>query len=317
METHLIFGTGPIGLAVMNELVARGKSVRMVNRRGKADVPAQVDVVKGDATNTAFTREVCKGVGVVYNCVNPPYTDWVEKFPPLQAAILEGAAASGAKLIVMENLYMYGPTSGKPMTEDLPYAATTRKGRVRGKMAQDLLAAHADGKVRVAIGRASDYFGPRAMESVVGGRVFYPAIAGKTARVLGNPDLPHTYSYVPDIGRGLVTLGERDEALGQVWHLPNAPAISTRQFIEMVFEEAGQNPRIQAAPKLLIQGMALVNPMMREIAEMLYEFEEPFIVDSSKFERTFAEHATPLREAIRATVAWFREHPEVKQATQV
>ena len=116
METHLIFGTGPIGLAVMNELVARGKTVRMVNRRGKADVPAQVDVVKGDATNTAFSREVCKGAAVVYNCVNPPYTDWVEKFPPLQAAILEGAAASGAKLIVMENLYMYGPTDGKPMT---------------------------------------------------------------------------------------------------------------------------------------------------------------------------------------------------------
>src|SRR5258708_17733727 len=192
----------------------------------------------------------------------------------------------------MENLYMYGPTGGKPMVEDLPYAATTRKGRVRGKMAQDLLAAHTSGKVRVTIGRASDYFGPDAMDSAVGGRVFYPAIAGKAVQVLGNPDLPHTYSYVPDIGKGLTTLGERDEALGQVWHLPNAPTVSTRQFIEMVFEEAGQKPRIQATPKLLIQGMALANPMMREIAEMLDEVEERFGGDSSKFERTFAEHAT-------------------------
>lgn len=312
METHVIFGTGPIGLAVMDTLIKKGKSVRMVNRSGKANVPDQVEIVRGDATDANFSREACKGASVVYNCTNPPYTEWVEKFPPLQAGVLEGAASAGAKLVSMENLYMYGPTGGRVLTEDLPNAANTRKGRVRAKMAEDLLAAHRSGKVRVAIGRASDYFGPGALESAVGERLFNPAIAGKTAQVLGKPDLPHTYTYVPDIGRGLVTLGEHEQALGQIWHLPNATTTTSRQFIEMVFKEAGHPARIQAAPPLLLKGMALVSPMIREVAEMVYEFEEPFIVDSSKYERAFGEHATPLQEAIRTTFEWFKNHFQVR-----
>jgi nucleoside-diphosphate-sugar epimerase len=224
--------------------------------------------------------------------------------------VLAGAVSAGARLVVMENVYMYGPTGGKPLTEDLPYVATTRKGRTRARMAEELLAAHRAGQVRVAIGRASDYFGPGARLSAMGERVFYPALAGKPVRVLGDPDLPHTYSYVPDIGRGLVILGERDEALGQAWHLPSAETVSTRRFLEMVFAEAGHPPHFQSTPKWLIQGLGLFNPNIRELVEMYYEFEEPFIVDHSKFERTFGHQATPLAEAIRATVAWFRQNPQ-------
>jgi nucleoside-diphosphate-sugar epimerase len=141
-ELHVIFGSGPIGSAVMNELLTRGHKVRIVNRQAKINVPEGVVLVQGDATNPAFTREACKDATVVYNCANPPYTRWPELFPPLQAGIVEGAASTGAKLVSMENVYMYGPTHGKPLTEDLPYAATTRKGRVRAHMAEDLLAAH-------------------------------------------------------------------------------------------------------------------------------------------------------------------------------
>jgi nucleoside-diphosphate-sugar epimerase len=312
MDIHVIFGTGPIGLAVMDELVRKGKSIRMVNRSGKANVPDQVEVIQGNATDAAFTREACKGAAVIYNCTNPPYTEWIEKFPPLQAGVLEGAASAGAKLIAMENLYMYGPTEGKPLTENLPNAANTRKGRVRAKMTENLIAAHKSGKVRVAIGRGSDYFGPGAVEQSAVGRVFTAALEGKPAQVIGNPDMPHTYSYIPDIGKGLVTLDEHDEALGQIWHLPNAPTVTTRRFIELVFKEAGRPARAQPAPKLLLKGMALFSPIMREVAEMLYEFDEPFIVDSSKFERAFGEHATPLDESIHTTFEWFHNHFQVK-----
>jgi nucleoside-diphosphate-sugar epimerase len=174
-------------------------------------------------------------------------------------------------------------------------------------MAQELLEAHARGKVRVVIGRASDFFGPGGRESAAGERIFGPALAGKTIRVLGNPDLPHTYSYLADIGRGLVTLGERDEALGQAWHLPNPQTVTTRAFIELICKEAGQKPSIQPAPRLLIQGLGLVNPLMRELAEMLYEFEEPFVVDSTRFEKAFGQVATPLEEAVRVTTRWYQE----------
>src|SRR5215212_1455660 len=172
-ELHVIFGTGPVGLAVMDELVSKGKRVRMVNRSGRANVPERVEVVGGDAADPTFTREVSEGASVVYFALNPPYNKWPELFPGLQAGVLEGAASAGAKLIAMENLYMYGPTYGRPLTEDLPYAANTRKGRVRAMMSKEVMEAHKSGRVRVAIGRASDFFGPRVLASASGEQVLW------------------------------------------------------------------------------------------------------------------------------------------------
>ena len=306
-ELHVVFGTGPIGMAVMEELVRRDKRVRMVSRSGRANVPDGVEVVGGDATDKAFTQEVSAEASVVYFALNPPYNKWPELFPPLQAGVIEGAAAAGAKLIAMENLYMYGPVGKRLITENLPYAAATRKGTVRARMSQELMEAHTSGKVRVATGRASDFFGPRVLTSAAGEQVFGRAVEGKSAQVAGDPDQPHTYTYAPDIGRGLVILGEREEALGQAWHLPSPKTVTTRQFVEMIFEEIGKPARIQAAPKILLRAIGLFNPGIRETIEMLYEFEEPFVVDHSKFKRTFGEHATPLEEAIGATVRWYRD----------
>jgi nucleoside-diphosphate-sugar epimerase len=307
-ELHVIFGTGAVGMSVMDELIRRGRRrVRMVNRSGRARVPHGVEVVGGDATDEAFAREASEGASVVYFALNPPYDKWPELFPPLQAGVLEGAASAGAKLVAMENLYMYGLTSGRPLTEDLPHAPNTRKGRVRARMSEELMDAHSSGRVRVAIGRASDYFGPRVLASAAGEQVFGRAVQGKSAQVAGDPNQPHTYTYAPDIGRGLVILGEREEALGQAWHLPSPETLTTRQFVEMIFEEVGKPARIQAAPKILLRAMGLFNPGIRETIEMLYEFEEPFAVDHSKFEQAFGEQATPLREAIRGTVRWYRE----------
>ena len=307
-ELHVVFGTGAVGMSVMDELIRRGpRRVRMVNRSGRASVPDGVVVVGGDATDEGFAREASKGASVVYFALNPPYNKWPELFPRLQAGVLEGAASAGAKLIAMENLYMYGPTGGRPITEDLPHAPNTRKGRVRARMSKELMEAHTSGKVRVAIGRASDFFGPRVLTSAAGEQVFDRAVQGKSAQVAGNPDQPHTYTYIPDIGRGLVVLGAREEALGRAWHLPSPETFTTRQFVEMIFEEVGKPARVQAAPKILLRAMGLFNPALREIVEMLYEFEEPFVVDDSRFVREFGEQATPLREAIQRTVRWYRE----------
>ena len=307
-ELHVIFGTGAVGMSVMDELIRRGRRrVRMVNRSGRARVPHGVELVRGDATDEAFARGASEGASVVYFALNPPYDKWPELFPPLQAGVLEGAASAGAKLIAMENLYMYGPTDGRPLTEDLPHAPNTRKGRVRAMMSEELMEAHTSGKVRVAIGRASDFFGPRVLVSAAGEQVFGRAVEGKSAQVAGDPDQPHTYTYAPDIGKGLAILGDREEALGQAWHLPSPETLTTRRFVEMIFEEVGKPARIQAAPKILLRAMGLFNPGIRETNEMLYEFEEPFVVDHSKFEEAFGEQATPLRESIQRSVRWYRE----------
>jgi nucleoside-diphosphate-sugar epimerase len=306
-ELHVVFGTGPVGLAVMDELVSKGKRVRMVNRSGRADVAEGVEIVGGDAADPTFAREVSVGASVVYFALNPPYDKWPELFPPLQAGVLEGVSSAGAKLVAVENLYMYGTTGGRPITEDLPYAPNTRKGTVRARMSEELIEAHKSGKVRVAVGRASDFFGPRVLTSAAGEQVFGRAVAGKSAQVAGDPDQPHTYTYAPDIGRGLVVLGEREEALGRAWHLPSSETVTTRRFVETIFEEVGKPARVQVAPKILLRAMGLFNPPLRETIEMLYEFEEPFVVDNSAFERTFGMHATSLRDAIRETVRWYRQ----------
>jgi nucleoside-diphosphate-sugar epimerase len=307
-EFHVVFGTGAVGMSVMDALIQRGRRrVWMVNRSGRVSVPEGVELVGGDATNVAFAREAGEGASVVYVALNPPYDKWPELFPPLQAAVLEGAASAGAKLIAMENLYMYGPTDGRPLTEGLPYAPNTRKGAVRAMMSEELMEAHQSGRVRVAMGRASDFFGPRVLASAAGEQVFGRAVQGKSAQVAGDPNQPHTYTYAPDVGGGLAILGEHEEALGRAWHLPSPETLTTRQFVEMIFEEVGKPARIQAAPKIVLRAMGLFNPGMREMIEMLYAFEEPFVVHDSRFEQAFGEQATPLREAIQRTVRWYRE----------
>lgn len=315
-ELHVIFGTGALGSAVMRELVKRGKQVRMVNRTGVADVPASVEVVKGDATDPTSTRAASAGATVVYQTAQPDYTKWPELFPPIQTGILGGAAAVGAKLVVGDNLYMYGPHKG-PLTEDLPYAATNRKGSTRARMAEAVLEAHRNGIVRATIGRASDFYGPGAtVQGFFGDRVIPPMLAGKTVSMLGNIDLPHTVSYIDDFGKALVILGERDEALGETWHIPNAPTTTTREMLQMFFEEAGLPPKIGTLPGFMVKLLALVNPLIREVDEMMYEFNEPFVVDHSKFERAFGNIATPHREAVRQTLAWYKSQPVQQTAAQ-
>lgn len=307
-ELHVIFGAGPLGRSVMNALAKNGQHVRVVNRSGvMPNTPMNVEVAAGNAYDSGNVRELTKGAAVVYQCAQPGYTEWPEKFPPLQAAILEGVAANGAKLIIGDNLYGYGDTHGQPIREDLPLAARGRKGKTRAQMAEAALAAHRAGKVRVAIGRGSDFFGPYVLGSMMGERAIGPALAGQAAQLVGNVDLPHTPTYIEDFGRALVRLGECEAALGQAWHVPNdQPAISQRQFMTLVFEEAGQPLKISAVNRLMLTLAIPFLPPAREILEMLYEFEKPFIVDSSQFEKTFGMKPTPIREAVRKTVAWYR-----------
>jgi nucleoside-diphosphate-sugar epimerase len=306
---HVIFGTGAIGLATLDALRRRGETARLVNRSGAARVPDDVEVVGGDARDPAFTTEVARGADVVYQTLNPPYSEWSAQFPLLQAGVLAAAEAAGARLVSMENVYMYGRPAGRLLTEDRAYDAHTRKGRLRGRMARDLLAAHEAGRVEVAIGRASDYFGPRGgAQSNLGDRVFPAALAGRTATVLGDPDQPHTYTYVPDIGEGLAALGEHPDAPGQVWHLPNDPDTrTTRQLVDIAYRQAGRSRgKLRRLPPVLLRALGLINTTMRELVEMQYQFEEPFVVDSSKITDKLGLEATPVGEALDDTLRQYR-----------
>jgi nucleoside-diphosphate-sugar epimerase len=304
---HVVIGAGGgTGSAVVSELARRGLRARAVTRSGKGDVPEGVEQAAADVGTADGARQACEDAAVVYHCAQPPYTKWPELFPPMTAAIIDGAAAAGAKLVFADNLYVYGPPDG-PMTEETPQRAQGKKGRIRIKMADAILGAHADGILRAAIGRSSDYYGPRGTASTVGENMMKPALRGKRARWLGSLDQPHTLNYLEDMARALVTLGERNAADGEVWHLPAAEPLTGRQFLELVFEEAGHPPKVGAASRPMIRIGGLFNPLLRELNETLYQFEHPFVSDASKFQAAFGPFApTAHREAVSRTVDWFR-----------
>lgn len=309
-EQHLIFGTGPVGKAIMTSLLKRGKQVTMVNRSGKMDeTPSGVKIVKGDVKDEAFAAQTAQGMTHVYNATNPPYEDWHTQFPPLNTSILKAASKAKARLIVMDNLYMYGPTNGKLITEDLPYNPNGKKSLTRAKMANELLEAHKRGDVRVVMGRAADFFGPGVMGSSVGERLFYPAVEGKAAQLMFKIDLPHTYTFVPDIGEALVILGENDDAYGKAWHVPSPRTVTTREFVKIVYEASGHPMKTQVIGLNMSKFLSLFVPILREVQEMSYSGMNPYIVDDTPFKKRFGDIATPLEKAIDQTVAWYKTHP--------
>ena len=304
---HVVLGTGQVGCALAACLAGRGLAVRAVSRHRPVALAGGIEWRAADVADPGAAADAATGAAVVYQCLNAPYAQCPELFPPLQRGALAAAERAGALLVTLENLYGYGPSGGKPMTEDLPLAATTVKGRTRAAMTGELLAAAAAGRVRIAIGRASDFFGAGVTEgSVLGRRVFGNALAGRRADFIGDPGLPHTYSYVPDIAAGLATLGTDPRAAGQVWHLPGPPTVTTRALLDLTAAEVGHPVAIRSVSRRALRALGLVSPMMRELAEMAYQFEEPFSLDTARYEATFGPAGTPLAAAVAATIAWYR-----------
>jgi nucleoside-diphosphate-sugar epimerase len=309
---HVVFGTGQVGNALSAHLFSLGLPVRAVSRQRPATLVEGVDWRAADVTDPEAAIDAAKGASVVYQCLNAPYTEWPKRFPPLQRGVLSAAERNDALLVTLENLYAYGSTHGEPMTEGLPLAATTVKGRARATMTQELLSAADAGRVQIAIGRASDFFGAGVTETTMGERVFANAVAGKRADFLGNPDLPHTYSYVPDIAVGLATLGTDARAVGQVWHLPGPETLTTRALLALIAGVVGHPVSVRSVPKLVMRALGVFNPMMRELVEMTYEFDEPFVLDTTKYESTFGATGTPLATAVTETVRWYQAQKNAK-----
>lgn len=304
MSVHVVLGaTGGAGGAVVRELVRQGKPVRAVSRSGGA-FPAGVEVVQGDVRDARDAERVCDGAAVVYNCANIPYGDWLTTFPAIVRGSIEGAAAANAKLVFCDNLYMYGPPDG-PMTEASPRNATGKKGRLRVALEHTLLDAHHSGKVAVAIGRGSDFYGPGA-NSVTKDFVFGNVLKGKRALWPLALDAPHSMNYSEDFARNLVTLGEHPEALGEVWHLPAGEPLTGRAFIRLASLAAGKEPKPGVLSDLMIRVGGLFNPLVREFAEVGYQFARPFVMDAGKFERAFGGRVTPHEEAVARTLEFYR-----------
>lgn len=306
-EKHVVVGTGPLGLAVMRELLIRGKEVIMVNQKSFIDLPKDVILIHANVSNFEEAANAFKGATVVYHCAKPDYTKWPEQFPNLNKGIIYGTSQAGAKLIYADNLFMYG-SSKQPYNESSLNLASDRKGLVRAQMAEEVLEAHYSGTIRAAIGRGPDFYGPNVLHSILGERVFKSALQGKVAKVIGCIDVPHTHIYINDFARGLVTLAENEESLGEIWHIPSDTTVTTKELIQLVYKEIQKTFNVQCAPKPIFRLMALFNPYIREMKEIYYVYNQPYIVDHSKFERTFGLEVTPHAKAIKETLDWYRNN---------
>lgn len=305
--THVVLGTGQIGHAVADYLSACEAEVRVVNRSGEApaDLRNRVTSVGADVVDPVAARDACEGASVVYFCLQPPYGRWADLFPPLLDGAIEGAAAADARFVMADNLYMYAQIEG-PIHEDVPVGPQSDKGRVRAALARSVLDAHDDGRIRATIGRASDFYGPGVTASIAGDRLFPQVSEGGTVWYPGDPDQPHTYTYVRDFARALVTLGVHESALGTVWHVPSADTLTTREFVALAGEVAGTDPTVRGVPSWLLGVLGYVVPTLGQLTETGYQRTEPFVVSSEQFEENFDVEPTPHREALAATVEWYR-----------
>ncbi|MEU8144863.1 NAD-dependent epimerase/dehydratase family protein [Nonomuraea sp. NPDC048901] len=301
MGKHVVVGSGQVGTHLATKLLAQGHEVTVVTRSGSG--PAGVHKVAADVADMARLTEVAKGADVLYNCVNPQYHRWLTDWPPMAESFLGAAEATGAVLVILGNLYPYGPVKG-PMTEDLPLASATPKAQVRAKIWNDALAAHKAGRIRTTEVRGSDYFGPGATDqSHLGGRFLVPFRAGKTIQLVFPADVPHSWTYLPDVADALIVAGTDERAWGRPWHVPTSDPLSFRQIGErMAAIEGRPVPKLATLPWPLVQAMGLFSPMVRELKHVRYQFTAPYVLDSSAFQRTFGVAPTPIDEALAATL---------------
>jgi nucleoside-diphosphate-sugar epimerase len=304
---HVVLGAGQIATHLTERLLARGFRVRQVrrSRHGGPD-DDRIERASGDLTDTRFAREAVRGAQVAYDCTVPPYDQWPTLLLPLGASIVEACAREQVALVAFDNLYMYGAPDG-PMTEQSPVQPCSKKGELRAQLAALRLAAHAQGNARVTLGRASDLYGPGVTLAAIFNERFYERLlANKTVDVLGDPERLHSYSYALDVADALVTLGTHDVAFGSVWHLPVQPATSTSALIAAMAREAGVRGAVRSTPRWLLKSLGVFVPIMRELAEMDYQWKRDFVLDDSRFRSTFSGGATATRDAARDTIAWAR-----------
>ncbi|MGP4099169.1 NAD-dependent epimerase/dehydratase family protein [Nonomuraea sp. KM90] len=301
MGKHVVVGSGQVGTHLAAKLMAQGHEVVVVTRSGSG--PAGAVKVAADVADRARLTEVTKGADVLYNCVNPKYHRWLTDWPPMAASFLGAAEATGAVYVMLGNLYPYGPVS-VPMTEDLPLASTSPKAQVRARMWADALAAHRAGRIRATEVRGSDYFGPGATDqSYMGDRFLVPLRAGKTIQLVWPADMPHSWTYLPDVADALVVAGSDERAWGRPWHVPTAEPLTFRQLGERMAALLGRPaPRMTQLPWPVVRAAGLFSPMIGEMRHIRYQFVAPYVLDSSAFQSTFGVAPTPIAQALKATL---------------
>ena len=290
---------GPIANQLASMLAAAGRPFRLVGRNPKPLPGGEVFVA--DMCDPAQAISAVAGSDIVFLLIGLKYdvAVWRESWPRVMANTIEACKRAGARLVFFDNVYMYGKVDG-PMTEETPYRPSSKKGEVRAQIATSLMEEVKGGRLQALIARAADFYGPGAAHGVPDILVLGPMAKGQTPSWLANADVPHSLTFTPDAARGLLMLADSNAAWNQVWHLPTAPQPPTgRQFVEMAAEAFGTTPKVRVLRPWMLRLVGLFSSDVRESGEMLYQFEAPYLFDSSKFARQFGFAGTPYRDGVR------------------
>jgi len=305
MSVHVVTGAGPVGSTVAQQLADAGEQVRLLTRSGSGPVHPLIDRRRVDVSRPDALAAALEGAVAVHHCIHGSAYDarvWRAELPQAERAVLEAAGRVGAVVVFPESLYAYGPVDGT-ITESTPRTGTTGKLGVR----TELLAqrdASATPTVSVA---ASDFYGPLVRNAHAGERLVPTVLAGRTMRVVGSPDQPHSFTYVPDLAAAMIAAAARPELWNSFLHAPTAPPVTQRRLVELVAEAGGvPTPRISSVPVGVLSTAGLVSRSMREMAETGYMFAKPFVMDSSASEERLGLAPTTLADGVARTVAWWR-----------
>ena len=302
----LMIGYGPVGRATVARLRAEGRAVRVAQRSRPADLPADTAFTRCDVLDAASVRAAVAGANQVAVAIGFEYlgTVWETAWPVAMRNLLDACAAEGVRMAFLDNLYMYGPQDA-PLVETMALSDHPRKPAARAAITRMW---QQDERVRVAALRAPDFYGPGVLLSHIGETGLAAIAKGKAAAFVFPPDQPHDFAYVPDIGRAMVTLLDaEDDAFGQAWHMPSAPAISARQILEMGARQAGVKLRLRTIPPVVLTLIAPFVPFLRELREMRFQWDRPYHVDASKWTTRFWSDVTPIEVGVRATIESFRD----------
>ncbi|MFE7228144.1 NAD-dependent epimerase/dehydratase family protein [Nocardioides sp. NPDC057577] len=304
-STYLVIGAGPVGATIAQQLAARGDRVRLLTRSGSGPVHASIERLRGDATDLGTVTQAAAGVSAVFHCMHgSAYAadTWRAELPRAEKVVLEAAGRAGAVAIFPESLYAYGHVTG-PMTEQTPRDADFGKPAVR----VDLLRARDASPTPTVSVAASDFYGPLVRNAHAGERMVPTVLAGRTMRVLGDPDAPHSWTYVPDLGAAMIKAADEETLWDSFLHAPTAPAISQRALVQLYADVADvAAPKVSRIPTWTMKAVGAVHGGTRELAEMIYQFDKPFVLDSSASESLLGLAPTPLETGAKATVDWWR-----------
>lgn len=309
---HVVLGGGPLGLAVVRRLIDQGRPVRLATRSTRSTIPG-VETVNLDASDAGKLQKVCRDASVLYFCASPPYGS-PELLVPLVQGVTQGVARAGCRLVYADNLYAYGQVVG-PVSEGLPHQPVGPKGRARAAAVDHVLEAHRLERIGADVVSASDFYGPGVTFALLGDRVFRPAIDGGTINLLGNADAPHSYTYIEDFARAIVVIAGEAGSFGQIWHVPEAETLTTRNMVERIISEAGGEASYRVAPKWLEAVLGVFSKPVRELRETAYQRDGPWVVQANRLRERFGFQPTSIVEAIAATVRWYRQRFSRKTET--